>query len=82
MGTVAGVLAVDLGRTNLRVAAISPFGEMLLRETLRREPRKGTNRSSTAWPNSARRSQPGPVLPRMPRSESLRRDRSTPSPAW
>lgn len=33
MGTTAGVLAVDLGGTNLRVAAISPTGEMLLRES-------------------------------------------------
>jgi glucokinase len=33
MGTRPGVLAVDLGGTNLRVAAISPGGEMLLRES-------------------------------------------------
>lgn len=33
MGTVPGVLAVDLGGTNLRVAAISPEGEMVLRES-------------------------------------------------
>lgn len=33
METRPGVLAVDLGGTNLRVAAISPGGEMLLRES-------------------------------------------------
>lgn len=33
MGTRPGVLAVDLGGTNLRVAAISPSGEMLERES-------------------------------------------------
>ena len=41
MGDVRGVLAVDLGGTNLRVAAISTSGEMLVRDSAPSDPARG-----------------------------------------